>query len=192
MKIFQRFLANHRQPKGIHSYKSLGTAYEVAVHKMLTNSLPGLELDVCGASGDRGIDLRGTWTVFNKDIPPRKMTFKAIVQCKRLGRDKPCPPNIIRELEGAWSAAISDSHSPIISFLACSTEPTQQSLETIKSSRMPLAYLQFCEERERLLFAHLNVSLQLMCPWLTCVEQRIRSGRDVLRLPVLFSSGQKC
>jgi hypothetical protein len=73
-----------------------GTYYEYATQSLLRRY--GFSLTRVGGRGDRGVDLKGTWTVATGEEKV-ELELPVIVQCKRL--KSKVGPNLIRELEGA-------------------------------------------------------------------------------------------
>jgi Restriction endonuclease len=73
-----------------------GTYYEYATQSLLRRY--GFSLTRVGGRGDRGVDLKGTWTVATGE-EKAKLELPVIMQCKRL--KSKVGPNLIRELEGA-------------------------------------------------------------------------------------------
>ena len=73
-----------------------GTYYEYATQERLRSY--GFDLTRVGGRGDRGVDLKGSWTIATEG-DKIESKLQVIVQCKRL-RTK-VGPNLIRELEGA-------------------------------------------------------------------------------------------
>ncbi len=67
-----------------------GRSYEEGVLRLLTAL--GMRLALVGGRGDGGVDLRGRWG------PSGANGCAVAVQCKRIAR--PCPPSVVRELEG--------------------------------------------------------------------------------------------
>lgn len=73
-----------------------GTLYEYQCQAALAQL--GFTLSRCGGRSDAGVDLYGTWR-----IPSHAQPLRCIVQCKALaGR---VGPNLVRELEGAFTGA---------------------------------------------------------------------------------------
>lgn len=73
-----------------------GTYYEYATQSLLRRY--GFGLTRVGGRGDRGVDLKGMWTVATAENKT-EVALPVIVQCKRL--KSKVGPNLMRELEGA-------------------------------------------------------------------------------------------
>lgn len=95
-----------------------------------------MKLDHCGGRADRGIDLRGTWTIPSLTNEPsdKPRVFPVVVSCKATkGKSS---PQYIRELEGAIGHASSNTIGIMATISHCTPGAKQQML----LSQRALAY----------------------------------------------------
>ena len=103
----------------------VGTLYEYTVATILARY--NMSLHRCGGGDDKGIDLRGSWSLPSGDKLP------VIAQCKAESRK--LGPRHVRELEGA--SLMESSHT--LAILATLLDYTKAAQRQVMSSSRPLA-----------------------------------------------------
>lgn len=197
-------------PRGDSSYKRIGAAYEQYACKAL--AALGIDADVCGSTGDGGVDLVGRWHL----TPAALHTVRVVVQCKRL-TSKPCPPNHVRELEGVYHTFTQSAAGEGIASIAMmisKTPASKQTMERMRSSVVPIAFLRLVdlhvdeddpsredvaeqmlcqmaiERNGGLVQVALNTALQSLLPGLSVASKRHRIGDRMWHLPTLVHAGR--
>ncbi|CUS09103.1 unnamed protein product [Tuber aestivum] len=122
-----------------HTTVYVGTLYEYTVKEALKSF--GISLERTGGRDDRGVDLRGTWTVPNlpSEQSQKPRVYDALVQCKCTK----VAPAAIRELDGAASLKKPET----IGILAAPKHCSPGIRKHMAMSPRPLMYL--CLRKER-------------------------------------------
>lgn len=118
---------------GKDSFQVLGTAYEKEVSQTLQRYL-SMKVTQVGGRGDDGIDLMAEWALMEPAI-------KVIAQCKRI--KSRVSPRVVRELEGTVLNCGLDH----IGMLASTMPASEQCMDRIKHSKLPLMFMQISEFR---------------------------------------------
>ncbi|KAG0128019.1 hypothetical protein HOY82DRAFT_46806 [Tuber indicum] len=116
-----------------HTTVYVGTLYEYTVKEALKSF--GMSLERTGGRDDRGVDLRGTWTIPNlpSEQSQKPRVYDALVQCK-------CTkihPAAIRELDGT----VSSKKPETIGILAAPEHCSPGIRKHMSMSPRPLMYL---------------------------------------------------
>ncbi|KAG0634336.1 hypothetical protein HOY80DRAFT_1060525 [Tuber brumale] len=116
-----------------HTTVYVGTLYEYTVKEALKSF--GMSLERTGGRDDRGVDLRGTWTIPNlpSERSQKPKVYDALVQCKctKIG------PAVIRELDGT----VSSKKPETIGILAAPKQCSLGIRKHMSMSSRPLMYL---------------------------------------------------
>ncbi|KAJ3006065.1 hypothetical protein HKX48_000312 [Thoreauomyces humboldtii] len=137
----------------------------------------GMHLRRIGGKDDRGVDLRGTWTLPSSPSSPLQprtrphspTTIPLIVQCKH-ERSK-LGPKYMRELEGTLGREPSDT----IAIMACREGYSTTAKEMVYGSPCPIA-LVVVDEETRLVSFVPNRVLKTVVPGLLVVRSQGRDG----------------
>lgn len=117
-----------------------GQLYEYCCHEYLKSNWGIEQLAVTGASGDNGIDLKGTWpSSKKKSRKQNKAKLQLIVQCKSSKRSGGTSA-IIRELVGTIDLHSYESN-PCIGVLFTPSEISPSALKNFQQSKKPLIYV---------------------------------------------------
>ncbi|RPA94489.1 hypothetical protein L873DRAFT_1701289 [Choiromyces venosus 120613-1] len=120
-----------------HTTVYVGTLYEYTVKEALKSF--GMSLERTGGSGDKGVDLRGTWTIPNLPLEQsqKPRIYDVLAQCKCAKIGKKISPAVIRELEGT----VSSKKPETIGILAASKPCSPGIRKHLAMSPRPLMYL---------------------------------------------------
>lgn len=144
-------------PSGVHSHVALGRRYEEACQTMLRTM--AVTAHHVGGALDGGIDLLGTW-----HLAPT-LSIPVLIQCKHLRR--PCPPAVVRELEGAAAR-----HPGAVAWLVGMTPASEASLETMRESSTPMVF--FWYDMVRVKRAFVNSALMRRLPRLIVGSRHVQ------------------
>lgn len=119
----------------------VGTHYEYLTQSSLSRL--GFTLLPTGGSNDYGIDLLGTLRL---PIPKHPISMKVIVQCKALASRG--GPNLIRELEGAFSGAPHTFRGPSVLGLLVMQKPATKGMrDALGRSNWPMGCVTITPEK---------------------------------------------
>jgi len=123
----------------------VGTHYEYTVRNSLQRL--GFTLTRTGRGNDQGIDLLGHWSIPSL---PTDTPLKVLVQCK--ARNGSLSPNVIRELEGAFSGAPPGWRGEgVLGLLVATRETTKGVREAMRRSSLPLGFVMVTADEGKVL-----------------------------------------
>ena len=123
----------------------VGTHYEYTVRNSLQQL--GFTLTRTGRGNDQGIDLLGHWSIPSL---PADTPLKVLVQCK--ARNGSLSPNVIRELEGAFSGAPPGWRGEgVLGLLVATRETTKGVREAMRQSSLPLGFVMVTADEGKVL-----------------------------------------
>ncbi|EME87099.1 uncharacterized protein MYCFIDRAFT_101282, partial [Pseudocercospora fijiensis CIRAD86] len=132
LKSFEEHL--ERKGSRTNSTTSRGTRYEYRV--MDTLGRLEFKLERTGRPNDRGIDHRGFWELGDKS------EIRVLLQCK-LSKPR---PSMIRELHCRTGAPSGWDTNSTMSFLVCAKPATSGVMSALKTSPLPMCFMQISEE----------------------------------------------
>eukprot|EP00047_Mylnosiga_fluctuans_P014039 m.34886 g.34886 ORF g.34886 m.34886 type:complete len:198 (+) comp5274_c0_seq2:166-759(+) len=167
---------------GRPSPQAMGVLYEAAMARYFARL--GVRLRRSGGADDKGIDLRGYWTIPAHRSPAEKgahagqvhtdtelmHTVPVVLQCKRYA--KPCPPAAVREFDGALARELPGT----LGILVCSSGFTAKAKEAFVSCAQPLVLSAVTDEDELEHF-EMNAAGQRILPMLTIGREYVAGGR---------------
>lgn len=134
----------HAAASSSESSVARGTRFELLCQNLLRQMF-GMDLERTGGAGDKGVDLRGWWTLPAPTNLQQEKRIRVLAQCKCQDEGgKKMGPVLIREVEGVVHRASSPVHpssdrvEAVVGIILSSSGFSKQALLQVRSSTVPL------------------------------------------------------